>query len=130
MHPDIREIFHELRQHKEELVRAIQRIETMNSAEQAAFDGLNGKVDTLTGTVTSLATAVTGLTTAVSTEAQQLKDALADSDSDGIVAAASALSAKLDAGTAAAQTALTAAQAALTPAPATPATPPAAPAAS
>lgn len=39
MHPDIREIFHELRQHKEELVRAIEKEKTMSQAlTQATAD--------------------------------------------------------------------------------------------
>lgn len=116
MHPDIREIFHELRQHKDELVRALQRTETMNSAEQTAFDLLNAKADTLVK-------AVGDLTTLVSTEAQQLKDALAAGDGEDIVSAATALSAKLDTGIAAAQAALAPPVVA---APAAPVAPPAA----
>jgi hypothetical protein len=93
----------------------LRKIEHMDQAETQAFADLNTKADALTGSVTSLASAVTGLTTEIATEAQQLKDALAANDTAGIVAAATAVSAKLDVGNAAAQAALTAAQAALNP---------------
>lgn len=82
-----------------DLLEAIfQRLEHMNQAEQNAFAALNTKADTLL-------TAVKALTTEISTEQQALKDALAADDTAGVLAAAAALSDKLDA----AQTAATAA---------------------
>lgn len=95
------------------------RIEEMDQAEQAAFDAANVKMDALTG-------AVVTLVTTVQTEAQQLKDALAaaaaGNDSAGVVAAATALSAKLDSALATAQGALSSVGA-VPVAPAVPATP-------
>lgn len=40
MHPDLREIFHELRQHKDELVRAIQRNHDVSQALKTATEEL------------------------------------------------------------------------------------------
>lgn len=71
----------------------------MDQAETQAFADLGTKVDALVGAVTSLSTEVAAEKTA-------LDAALAANDSPGIVAAAQALSAKLDAGLAAASAAL------------------------
>lgn len=95
----------------------------LSKAEQEAFDTLNAKADALGAANGSLFTAVTGLTTEIAAEKQALADALAGQNEADIVAAATALSTKLDGATATAQSALTAAQAALTPA-----SPPVAPA--
>lgn len=89
-------------------------LEQMNTAEQAAFDAVNKQLDVLS-------TAATSLVELETNEAQQLKDALAANDSDGIVAASTALSNRLN-------TIISTVSAALTPPapPVVPVTPPAA----
>ncbi len=76
------------------------RMGDMDQVETQNFADLNTKLDALSDVVGQLVTLTT-------TEAQQLKDALAANDSAGVVAAQQALLAKVDAISASAVAALT-----------------------
>lgn len=77
----------------------LRKLEEMDKAEQDAFDALEAKGD-------AVVVAITALAEEIATDRQLLKDALAGNDTAGVLAAAAALSAKLDTGIAKAQAAL------------------------
>jgi ABC-type transporter Mla subunit MlaD len=92
---------HRHEQHTIALLQSIRKeIRKMNQAEQAAFAAASEKTD-------ALVAAVVSLSASVKSEKAALDAALANADDTaGVVAAATALSAKLDAGLAQAQAAL------------------------
>jgi ABC-type transporter Mla subunit MlaD len=91
MHPDIREIFHELRQHKDELVRATQRIEHMSQA-------LTQATAELANAASNLKVQVDNATTFIQSVPGRIQDAINSAGNDGdAVAAVQAVTAQLKA---------------------------------